>query len=84
MWVFLLETESAKLGEKYIERWLLFGVVLEDCALEILHFVGLPVQVRHFVELIRYREALLGETSVRLPIFEEQPANSFARFREKD
>jgi hypothetical protein len=58
-------------------------MILEYGTFEILHSVGVAVQLAYFHELATDRIALLGQTPVLLPVSEELAADYFIRFRER-
>ena len=58
-------------------------MVLEYGPLEGLHPVRLTIQIRDFVELVGYREALLSQPAMLIPIVEEQATRSLACFRKE-
>ena len=74
--VFGAVAEGAKLREEHVIRRLVLRVILEHSPLEVLHCVGLPVQIASLLELIGNRIAELRQCSVLLPVFEEDPADS--------
>src|SRR5947209_1651046 len=57
----LLGTEAAQLH--FVVCALVFRMVLEPLALEILHQVGLAVILAHFSERLRYRQAKLSDAA---------------------
>src|SRR5437870_2624225 len=57
-------------------------MVLEDGALEVLHHVGLAVEVGSFLYLAGDGVALLGQTAVLVPVVEEDTSHSLASLRE--
>src|SRR5690349_7127061 len=57
-------------------------MVLEHRPLEILHGVGLVIEVRYFLELAADRIALLRQPTVCVPVGEERAADRLAGLRE--
>src|SRR5206468_430822 len=74
--------ESAQLGEQDVVRGSVLGVVFEDSTLEVLHLVGLPVQVALLLELVRDGIALLCQPTMRIPVVQEATIYGFACLRE--
>ena len=65
-------------------RACVLGVELEHRPLEVLHEVGLAVEVGYFGELVRDGIALLGQAAVLVPVLQEPAAHRVACFSEQD
>src|SRR5262249_11445140 len=80
--VFRAVAEGAELGQEHVVGRRVFGVALEDGALEVLYGVRLAVQGALLLYLLRDRVALLGEAAVRGPVVQERAADRAPGLRE--
>ena len=82
--ILTLVAECAKLGEQYVIWRSVLRVRFEHGALEVLHAVGLAIQIARFRELVGDGIALLGEAAVLLPVGQECATYTLACFGEED